>query len=728
MKKLYLYAITVVISMSVFINGAFGAACAPNKLNLAAYRQRGAHVMNLQSCLIKSGYYIKSGATGYYGKETARAVKEFYSDWYGKTTGNQIGQLGVKYLRKIVVQKTSDSFAIKKFSSQNEFKDYLKKSFAKSSYEKAILRQGVDLTLTAPATTDLTKEATVERASETNVQVKGIDEPDIIKTDGQNIYYSGENYNPIFIDDIGVGIERESKIQIPQSAKSNIIRAFPIDKLGLVGKIDKQGELLLLKEQKLLFILSNQEIASYDISDSSNPQKKWTIKLDNKTSLVTARLYQNKIYLIARNYINSTDPCPIQPLSVNETLVTIKCADIYHPIDIMPVDVTFTAMLIDPISGNVEKNVSFVGALTNSVVYMSGQSLFITYAYQVDELKLLNQFFKEKGNDLIPSDMLNKLTQLETYAISNSSKMNEIQVLLENYKNSLKGEELLKFETELDNRFSSFYNENKREFEKTGITKINLNDFSIAATKDIPGRPLNQFALDEYKDNLRIATTIGERGSNIWWLKGRSQTKSANDVYVLDKNLIMIGSIKDLGLTEKIYSVRFVGDRGYVVTFRQIDPFYVLDFSDPEKPTLKGELKIPGYSGYLEPIDETRILGVGQEQWQVKASLFDVSMAENPTELSKIILNEGWSETLNNHRAFLRDDKYNVFFLPAGSNGYVISYKNDKLELMKKITSNYATKRAVYINDYFYVLSDYKLMVFDENNWEKIKELDLTNN
>ena len=85
-----------------------------------------------------------------------------------------------------------------------------------------------------------------------------------------------------------------------------------------------------------------------------------------------------------------------------------------------------------------------------------------------------------------------------------------------------------------------------------------------------------------------------------------------------------------MGKDERIYSARFIGDKGYLVTFKQVDPFYVLDLSNPKKPEIKGELKIPGYSSYLHPISDDLILGIGKEGSVVKVSLFDVSDPTNP--------------------------------------------------------------------------------------------------
>jgi uncharacterized secreted protein with C-terminal beta-propeller domain len=178
-----------------------------------------------------------------------------------------------------------------------------------------------------------------------------------------------------------------------------------------------------------------------------------------------------------------------------------------------------------------------------------------------------------------------------------------------------------------------------------------------------------------------------------------------------------------LGLTERIYSARFIEDKGYLVTFRETDPFYVLDLSDPENPELKGQLKIPGYSSYLHPITKDKILGIGKEGSNVKISLFDVSDPENPKEIAKYNLDEYWSDILNTHHAFLLDEKHQIFFLPGGRGGYIFFYKENKLEL-KRAVSDISAKRAIYINDYLCIIGENKIVVLNELNWEKIKELE----
>jgi len=213
---------------------------------------------------------------------------------------------------------------------------------------------------------------------------------------------------------------------------------------------------------------------------------------------------------------------------------------------------------------------------------------------------------------------------------------------------------------------------------------------------------------------LRVASTISDGGWN--------SMGNENDVYVLNPDMRIIGSALGMGLDERIYSARFIGDKGYVVTFRETDPFYVLDLSNPANPTITGELKIPGYSSYLHPITNDLILGIGKEDANVKASLFDVSDPRNPVEASKYMLKEYWSDILNTHHAFLQDSRHEVFFLPGNEGGYVFSYKENDISLVKAV-SDIRARRALFIDDYLYIFGDDEVVVLDETSWERVKEL-----
>lgn len=620
---------------------------------------------------------------------------------------------------------TISSQNIKAFDSKEEFIKYLKEggdseaSFSLGNIARSMTPGLEDLRVTSQeAPMPEAGGGAPDRVSETNVQVLGIDEPDIVKTDGKEIYFSPLFYgfrHPIpLLENQGI---REKSIFPPPELKRNtkVIKAFPPTDLKEQASIDKNGNLLLQKNNLIIF--SQSFIYGYDVSNPSSPEEKWKIELESTNQVVTSRLYKGKVYLITQSRINRENPCPIKPLTINGSQITIHCANIYHPKSPVFIDSTFTVMTIDPATGQVEKNVSFVGTSSSSIVYMSQNSVFITYTYQKDLIKFLFDFFSSKAKNLISENSLQRLEKLKDYEISQQAKMTEYQVILAEYRQSLGDDEKLQFDNELNNLMEEYAKEHSREIQETGIMQISVPDLQVGASGAIPGRPLNQFSLDEYQNHLRIATTVGDS----WTVFGRGQ--SANDLYILDDNLKIVGEIKDLGLTERIYSARFIEDKGYLVTFRKIDPFYVFDLSDPKNPLKKGELKIPGYSSYLHPIDKDTILGIGEEQNKVKISLFDVSDPSNPQEVDKYTLDEYWSEVSQTHHAFLMDSKHQVFFLPGNKGGYIFSYKSSKLKLEKAI-SNIQAKRAIYIDDYMYIIGETSLVVLDENTWQEINKID----
>ena len=566
------------------------------------------------------------------------------------------------------------------------------------------------------------------RVSGTNVQVAGIDEPDILKTDGKEIYFApaqryyyarpmpmGAPVPEVFVDPGTI----ENNILPPpdyNQPKTNVIKAFPADKLSKDGVIDKTGDLLL--SGNILVIFEQQNIYGYDVSNPKNPTQKWNVEINSKNSFVEARLYDGAIYLVTSTYANRHEPCPIPILKSGGQEITVRCDNIYHPIGSLPVNVNYHISTINPTTGKLVEGISFVGAF-NSTVYMSKNGIYVAYSQQGDFLKLILDLFAENG-DIIQKEIVSKLEKLMTYDISDASKMSEFQIIYRDYLNSLGNDEALKIENEISNRAGDYFKKHKRELTKTDIVKITTGSLKVDAMGTVPGNLLNQFSMDEFEANLRVATTITDNGFMGFGNRGEQE----NDIYVLDTNLSKIGSIEGLGLGERIYSARFIEDKGYLVTFKQTDPFFVLDLSNPARPQVKGELKIPGYSAYLHPINKDRILGVGKEGSKVKVSLFDVSDAANPREASKFVLEEYWSDILNTHHAFLLDSRHKVFFMPGGNGGYVFSYDGDKLSI-KKAVSDISAKRAVFIDDYMYIAGDNKIVVLDENSWERKGQLDL---
>jgi inhibitor of cysteine peptidase len=304
--------------------------------------------------------------------------------------------------------------------------------------------------------------------------------------------------------------------------------------------------------------------------------------------------------------------------------------------------------------------------------------------------------------------------------------------------------------------------------EKTSIYRIQIEDDQIeyVATGEVPGMVLNQFSMDEYDGYFRVATTTYE-------------PTRQNNVYVLNMALNITGSLAGLAPGETIYSARFMGERGYLVTFKQVDPLFVIDLKDPYNPEELGYLKVTGYSDYLHPYDETHIIGIGKETtdagefaWYqgVKISLFDVTDVSNPREISKLEIGDRGTDSpvLWDHKAFLFDKSRNLLVMPilvaevdvseypggvpswaygepVWQGAYVFDISIDNgLQLRGRIThienpsdleqdyyyyysyySSFTVNRSLYIGDVLYTISDAKIKMNNLENLDYINEVEL---
>jgi uncharacterized secreted protein with C-terminal beta-propeller domain len=564
------------------------------------------------------------------------------------------------------------------------------------------------------------------RVSDTNVQVAGIDEPDIVKTDGTTIYFSREGTRFYISDFIKVNncvrVNSVSNctgvpVQTPEKGVT-AVTAFPIASLGIASDaIPERGEMLLVKNSHILLVLSSEKITAYDVTNPAQPKKKWTNNLQTNTQIVAARLKDETMYLVTGTYLDTAKPCPIVPMMRGATSISIPCGDIWAPVSNEPVNESYSLFTIDPTTGEETRTTTILGDANNTTIYMSENNIYLAYRMQNAMEKVMVAYLKNGTASLLSSTTIERIRVIDGYDISVSSKMNEITNAIEKEKATLSANDRLRFENELENGMSKYIETHLRDTDSTTIVRIPLSTLTVASSGIVPGHLLNQFSLDEWNGNLRVAVTIGDQ----WGMAGG---KMVNDLYVLDSTFKQLGSILDLGLTERIYAARMIGNRGYLVTFRQTDPFYVLDLSNAIAPKLTGELKIPGYSAYLEPLSETRVLGVGKEGGSVKVSLFDVSDPKNPKEISKYVLKDSWTDVENNHHAFLRDSAHSVFFISGGEGGYVLSYAGDTLTL-KATVSGYQVKRAVYIDDILYIIGEENITALDETTWKEVKTLKL---
>jgi uncharacterized secreted protein with C-terminal beta-propeller domain len=175
--------------------------------------------------------------------------------------------------------------------------------------------------------------------------------------------------------------------------------------------------------------------------------------------------------------------------------------------------------------------------------------------------------------------------------------------------------------------------------------------------------------------------------------------------------LNIIGSLEGLAKGERIYSARFVDDRCYLVTYQQIDPFYVIDLATPTEPKVIGLLNVPGFSDYMQPYDQNTIIGVGRENDNVKISLFDVTNVTSPREISKYAIQATWSysDVSNDPKAFLFD---NI----TPQNGLVLKGTITQQQDIINTNGSLDINRALYIGNVLYTISDGMVQMNDLNS------------
>ena len=310
----------------------------------------------------------------------------------------------------------------------------------------------------------------------------------------------------------------------------------------------------------------------------------------------------------------------------------------------------------------------------------------------------------------------------------------------------------------------------------TQIYKFNIDKGAVnfAAVGQVPGTALNRFSMDEHGDYFRIATTTQN------WANGTNT--STNALFVLDKTMQTVGELENLAQGERIYSTRFMGNRCYIVTFKQVDPLFAIDLSVPEKPFVAGELKIPGYSEYLHPYDENHLIGFGHDATTynyghgdvsiplgLKMALFDVSDMNSPQELYSVkIGDKGTNTPLTYDAKSLYWDAEKKLFgfpvnlheLPKGSDSanpsnygvsvwqgaYIYEVKPETgFNLKAKLsqipsdavliktdygysywgadTTNLFVDRILRIENNLYTLSNNQLNIYDLENFNKIQSL-----
>lgn len=467
----------------------------------------------------------------------------------------------------------------------------------------------------------------------TNVQEQGVDEGDIVKTDGKYVYTLRNN-------------------------ELVIAKTWPVDKAAVAARVTFKtitpAQLYLHGDDVIVEGWASDNTAPYygttrvlviDAKDHAQPSLKRIVDLDG--SMVSSRVVGNDLYMVQNGYIQvpqrlsdlaqktianipRADQNTLRPWEVQAALAatlrqtlnssisqsdidgvlpkvvssgktfTLACSDMYVPPKNMQLGMTVLTKI-----GLDDKSVDSVGAmLAGGQIYASTSGIYVTAPYY----SWTNQGYADYG------------TQIHEFSIGDGKP-------------------------------------------------------TYVASGKVAGTPLNQFSLSEYNGDLRIATTA-------WNYNGNQQQD--NNLFVLrasGKSLKVIGSIRGLAKNEQIYAGRMFGDKGYLVTFRQTDPLFTLDLSDPTKPKVAGELKVNGYSSYIHPMGNDLLLTIGQDATDtgqvtgMQLQVFDVSNPAKPTrkfqEKVNTTSNYAWSAAQNDHHAFTYDPVTGTLAIPLSE------YNND---------------------------------------------------
>ncbi len=283
----------------------------------------------------------------------------------------------------------------------------------------------------------------------------------------------------------------------------------------------------------------------------------------------------------------------------------------------------------------------------------------------------------------------------------------------------------------------------------TEIIRISLGDgdLQLSGCGNVPGTIHDQFSMDEKDGYFRIATTGYYFLANEDDISNKSTR--ASKLFVLDETLTVVGISAEMGVTEEIKSVRFMGNICYVVTFRQTDPLYAIDLSDPKNPTILSELKIDGFSTYMFNYGQNLLLGIGYNAdpetgitTGLKLTMFDTSDPKAVDDLSSYIMDfgSGWmsSEAMENHHAVLVAPNKNVIGLPVweydGNNGYgktslrFFEFDADSNRIVDLANVDISSGtlygvRSMYINDYAYIVSPESIISVALNDFEVVSTL-----
>ena len=596
--------------------------------------------------------------------------------------------------------------------------------------------------------------------STTNVQVENVDEPDYLKNDSKYVYIVSQN--TLSIIDAYPAENAKLVLKIALDIESQYIQNMFLNDNRLVIFYNGQSQDEIIPQFDFVPRPSYNPVTHalvVDVSNKENPEiiKDYTID----GYYVDARMIDGFVYFVTNNSIDYQYPrFPI----IMEKSEPVLIPDAFY-FDNEERFSNFNTITAIDIFGDDISSETFMMGYTGTI-YVSENNFYLTY-----QENLPYNFYEKSSRDrffdvivpLLPSELQSQIRTIQRdTSISSERQWSEISELMQDSYNHMTQNQKEKLFDSINEAISEYDRRIHEDSLKTIIHKISMDgtNLNYVAKGSVPGRLLNQFSMDENGDRFRVATTKEFYSQ----FKGTIRT---NAVYVLDENLKVVGGLDDVAPDESIFSARFMGDRLYLVTFQQIDPFFVIDLST-DKPKILGELKIPGFSNYLHPYDDEHIIGLGRDtkdfgdgrvqQLGIKIALFDVSNVTDPKVVDDFVIGDSstYSAALDNHKAFFFDKKRSILSIPIESDAhsleglsskiapnwnrwigfYVFNLDDTKgIDLKGTVTHsedgtsyyNMGNSRTFYISDVLYTASDSYLKMNSIDTLKDINSIKLEN-
>ncbi|MYL32266.1 hypothetical protein GLW08_05780 [Pontibacillus yanchengensis] len=455
--------------------------------------------------------------------------------------------------------------------------------------------------------------------SKTNVQVDGVDEGDVVKTDGKNFYFARQ-------DDI------------------LITRGHPAGDSQLLSEVQEEGF-----RPNELYIYEDRLIVMGTMRDTFSTQKK--TEQDGVAKEMIYPYYRGQTAAYVYDVTNPSKPEKIREVTVQGNFLTSRKIDetLYFITNEHP---PFHIMNRAEEEGESVDKEELRPMYKDTAV--SSEAMSVSY---------------DRMHKLPETDDSSFLT-ITSFDVTKEDQEAEVKTYLGS------GDTVYMSKENIYLAVRDYPEYTKESVDRNQTPDTRIYQFGVDGTKvsydaetNVPGTLINQFAMDERDGTFRVATTKG----NMW----DEENTSTNNLYTFDTSLNKLGELEGLAEGERIYSVRFMQNRAYMVTFKQVDPLFVIDLQNAEAPEVLGKLKIPGFSNYLHPIGDNHVIGFGNSTKQtennrtvtdgVKLSLFDISDVSNPIEKDvEIIGGSGSSSDLNyNHKALYYHPDKNLFGFPV---------------------------------------------------------------